>query len=192
MRTWRPGCAATSEVLAKNSRKVFREARLIWCDLIPRSRASGKDRFGNFMRGLKRKANNLDNSEQGFLRKRRAAAAAATSSRSSGDIYASAVAAGAATWSKDNQTCEDKWELKREATKYSGEHTMLPEDDVDPEVLRAARIARAKAAATAEKARAKQKFLKRVFNKKGNGHSTACLSIFVNRSVVNPGAAANR
>ena len=129
------------------------------------------------MRGLKRKANNLDNSEQGFLRERRAAAAAATSSRSSCDIYASAVAAGAATWSKDHQTCEDKWELKREATKYSGEHTMLPEDDVDPEVLRVARIARAKAAATAEKDRAKQKSLKRDLKTEMGIQRHACPSL---------------
>ena len=191
MRTWSPGCAANSYGASQEFKKrVFQEAKFIWSGLIPRTRTSGKDRFGNFPRGLKRKA--LDNSEQGFLRKRRAAATAATiSSRSSGDIYASAVAAGAATWSAEHQAREDKWERKREATKYSGEHTMLPEDDVDPEMLRVARIGRAKAAASAEKAKAKQKSLRRVF-KKGNGHSTACLSIFVNRSVVNPGAAANR
>ena len=146
-------------------KRVFQAAKLIWCDLIPRSRASGKDRFGNFTRGLKRKAKQCD-SEQGFLRKRRAAATAATSSSSTGDIYALAVAAGAATWSKEHQTCEDKWEIKRDATKYSGEHTMLPEDDVDPEMLRVARIARAKAAASAEKARAKLKSLRRVFQKR--------------------------
>ena len=145
-------CADLRSATEDFKNKVFKEAGAIWVSLVSRQRASGKDRVGNFTyfaRGKKRK--HVDNSEAGFLRKRRKAVVdAAPGGRSSGDIYESAVTAGAATWDATHQAREDMWHSKREASKYSGEHILVPQDDIQEDKQEQARAARAKAHAEGE------------------------------------------
>ena len=146
-------------------KEVFKEAGVMWVSLFPRQRASGKDRLGNFASDLKRKRD--INTEIDFLRKRRAAvSAAAPGARSSADIYGSAVTAGAATWGLTHQDREQKWGEKREASTYSGEHVLVPQDDIQKDQQRAAASRRAKAHSLGEKAQAKMRAQKQVFKQK--------------------------
>ena len=159
-------CADLRDADAAFKAIVFKEANVIWASLIPRQRAWGKARLGNFARGQTRK---LDNSEQGFLRKRRAAVAAASGSvpsSSSGDIYRAAVTAGASTWNASHQAKEGKLETKRNASKYSGDHVLLPQDGLDAGMQTVAKAAMAKAHARFEKAKAKTQAMRKVFKRK--------------------------
>ena len=147
--------------------RVFAEASIIWGECWPRQRASGKQRVGNF--SAKRPLGEA--TEQGFLCKRRrlvnaAAASASSSSRTVEDIYNHAVAAGSSTWSDPLENKEINLHARHQATKYSGEHWMLPQDRVGEKEKRLASAARAKNHAKAERAQDLQKSKKSVFKRK--------------------------
>ena len=159
-------CSDLRDAPDEFKQQVFKEAGAFWVALFSGQRASGKDRVGNFTRGKKRKQVD-DGTEAGFLRKRRAAvSAAAPGGRSSTDIYGAAVSAGAATWGAQHQDREDKWQKKRETSKYTGEHILVPADGIQADKQRQAITARAKAHAAGERAQAKMRSQKKVFKPK--------------------------